>query len=67
MKVIEDVDKNRHYAIDASIVRIMKARKVLQYNDLVTACVIKKRIEDLISREFLEREEVSANIFRYMA
>nr|QBG82570.1 cullin-1 [Papaver somniferum] len=38
-KVIEDVDKDRRYAIDASIMRIMKARKVLQYNDLVTACV----------------------------
>ncbi|RZC64713.1 hypothetical protein C5167_008404 [Papaver somniferum] len=79
-KVTEDVDKGRRYAIDASIVRIMKARKVLQYNDLVTACVeqlsrmfkpdfkvIKKRIEDLISREFLEREEGSANTFRYLA
>ncbi|KAI3917635.1 hypothetical protein MKW98_021397 [Papaver atlanticum] len=79
-KVIEDVDKDRRYVIDASIVRIMKARKVLQYNDLVTACVeqlsrmfkpdfkvIKKRIEDLISREFLEREEGSPNTFRYLA
>ncbi|KAI3883553.1 hypothetical protein MKW92_044360 [Papaver armeniacum] len=79
-KVIEDVDKDRRYAIDASIVRIMKARKVLQYNDLVSECVeqlsrmfkpdfkvIKKRIEDLISREFLEREEGSANTFRYLA
>ncbi|KAI3852446.1 hypothetical protein MKX03_009409 [Papaver bracteatum] len=79
-KVIEDVDKDRRYAIDASIVRIMKARKVLQYNDLVADCVqqlsrmfkpdfkvIKKRIEDLISREFLEREEGSPNTFRYLA
>ncbi|KAE8679935.1 hypothetical protein F3Y22_tig00111392pilonHSYRG00010 [Hibiscus syriacus] len=30
-KVIEDVDKDRRYAIDASIVRIMKSRKVLGY------------------------------------
>lgn len=27
-KVIEDVDKDRKYAIDAAIVRVMKSRKV---------------------------------------
>ncbi|GKE51123.1 cullin-1, partial [Tanacetum coccineum] len=30
-KVVEDVDKDRRYAIDASIVRIMKSRKVLNH------------------------------------
>ncbi|KAG0470515.1 hypothetical protein HPP92_017215 [Vanilla planifolia] len=61
-KVIEDVDKDRRYAIDASIVRIMKSRKVLGHQQLVMECVeqlgrmfkpdfkaIKKRIEDLIA------------------
>ncbi|KAJ0802147.1 putative cullin protein, neddylation [Helianthus annuus] len=38
-KVIEDVDKDRRYAIDASIVRIMKSRKVLGYQQLVIECV----------------------------
>nr|GMC69745.1 cullin-1-like [Ipomoea batatas]GMC72124.1 cullin-1-like [Ipomoea batatas] len=38
-KVIEDVDKDRRYAIDASIVRIMKTRKVLGYQQLVMECV----------------------------
>ena len=38
-KVIEDVDKDRRYAIDASIVRIMKSRKVLGHHQLVTECV----------------------------
>lgn len=38
-KVIEDVDKDRRYAIDASIVRIMKSRKVLGYQQLVMECV----------------------------
>ncbi|KAI3944785.1 hypothetical protein MKW92_046848 [Papaver armeniacum] len=79
-KVIEDVDKDRRFSIDASIVRIMKARKVLQYNELVTACVeqlsrmfkpdfkvIKRRIEDLISREFLERDKDNTNTFKYLA
>nr|XP_027189145.1 cullin-1-like [Cicer arietinum] len=79
-KVIEDVDKDRRYAIDASIVRIMKSRKVLNYQQLVMECVeqlgrmfkpdvkaIKKRIEDLISRDYLERDKDNANLFKYLA
>lgn len=79
-KVIEDVDKDRRYAIDASIVRIMKSRKVLGHQQLVLECVeqlgrmfkpdfkiIKKRIEDLIAREYLERDKENPNNFRYLA
>ncbi|KAD6453837.1 hypothetical protein R6Q59_015626 [Mikania micrantha] len=79
-KVIEEVDMDRRYAIDASIVRIMKSRKVLGYQQLVMECVeqlghmfkpdvkaIKKRIEDLITREYLERDKGNANLFRYLA
>ncbi|KAM0029605.1 putative cullin protein, neddylation [Helianthus debilis subsp. tardiflorus] len=79
-KVIEDVDKDRRYAIDASIVRIMKSRKVLEYQQLVMECVgqlrsmfmpdvkaIKKRIEDLITRDYLERDKDNPNMFRYLA
>ncbi|KAK9086507.1 hypothetical protein Syun_028901 [Stephania yunnanensis] len=79
-KVIEDVDKDRRYAIDASIVRIMKSRKVLGYQQLVMECVeqlgrmfkpdfkiIKKRIEDLITRDYLERDKDNPNMFRYLA
>ncbi|KAF6139115.1 hypothetical protein GIB67_009958 [Kingdonia uniflora] len=79
-KVIEDVDKDRRYAIDASIVRIMKSRKVLGHTQLVTECVeqlnrmfkpdfkaIKKRIEDLITRDYLERDKENPNLFKYLA
>ncbi|XP_019175238.1 PREDICTED: cullin-1-like [Ipomoea nil] len=79
-KVIEDVDKDRRYAIDASIVRIMKSRKVLGYQQLVMECVeqlgrmfkpdvkaIKKRIEDLITRDYLERDKDNPNMFKYLA
>ncbi|GER46235.1 cullin 1 [Striga asiatica] len=79
-KVIEDVDKDRRYAIDASIVRIMKSRKVLGYQQLVAECVdqlnrmfkpdvkaIKKRIEDLITRDYLERDKDNPNLFKYLA
>ena len=33
-KVVEDVDKDRRYIIDASIVRIMKSRKILSHQQL---------------------------------
>nr|CAD1829632.1 unnamed protein product [Ananas comosus var. bracteatus] len=79
-KVVEDVDKDRRYAIDASIVRIMKSRKVLGHQQLVMECVeqlgrmfkpdfkaIKKRIEDLITRDYLERDKDNPNVYRYLA
>ncbi|KAH0765574.1 hypothetical protein KY285_001445 [Solanum tuberosum] len=79
-KIIEDVDKDRRYAIDASIVRIMKSHKVLAHQQLVVECVqqlgrifkpdvkaIKKRIEDLISREYLERDKDDPNFYKYLA
>ena len=69
----EDINKDKRFLIDASIVRIMKAKKVLHYKILVSECAqelkglfkldvmeVKIRIEDLIEREFLEidRKEV---------
>lgn len=79
-KVIEDVDKDRRYAIDAAIVRTMKSRKQLPHQQLVIEVVnqlnrmfqpdfrlIKKRIEDLISREYLERDKENPQLFRYLA
>jgi len=38
-KVVEDVGKDRMFAIDAAIVRIMKSRKVLGYQQLITETV----------------------------
>ncbi|GLT42501.1 hypothetical protein SLA2020_164970 [Shorea laevis] len=79
-KVVEDVDKDRRYAIDAALVRIMKSRKVLGHQQLVSECVeqlsrmfkrdieaIKKRMEDLITRDYLERDKENPNLFRYLA
>ena len=36
---MEDVDKDRRYAIDAAIVRIMKNRKTLRYVQLILDCI----------------------------
>ncbi|XP_043710557.1 cullin-1-like [Telopea speciosissima] len=79
-KVIEDVGRSRAYAIDAAVVRIMKGRKVLNHQQLVGECLeqlsgtfkpdvklIKRRIEDLIVREFLDRHPENATLYRYLA
>ena len=62
------VEDDRKPQIEAAIVRIMKARRVLDHNAIVSEvtkqlqnrfmpnpAVIKKRVESLIEREFLER------------
>ncbi|KAJ8445458.1 hypothetical protein Cgig2_031271 [Carnegiea gigantea] len=63
------VEEDRKPQIEAAIVRIMKSRRVLDHNNIVTEVTkqlqsrflpnpveIKKRIESLIEREFLERD-----------
>ncbi|KAJ0988375.1 hypothetical protein J5N97_006731 [Dioscorea zingiberensis] len=79
-KVVEGVAKDRRYAVDAAIVRIMKHHKVLGHQQLMSECdeylgrifkpdfkLIKKRIEDLIGREYLERDANDSNVYRYIA
>eukprot|EP01064_Diplonema_japonicum_P037079 TRINITY_DN8601_c0_g1_i11.p1 TRINITY_DN8601_c0_g1~~TRINITY_DN8601_c0_g1_i11.p1 ORF type:complete len:769 (+),score=198.98 TRINITY_DN8601_c0_g1_i11:62-2368(+) len=72
--------EQRRHVIEACIVRIMKSRRTLSHNDLVTETIkqlshlfspdmriIKKRIEDLIQRQYLERDEQNRNQYRYLA
>ncbi|CAB3398212.1 unnamed protein product [Caenorhabditis bovis] len=74
------VEEDRKLEVEAAIVRIMKARKRLDHNNLVTEVtqqlrhrflpnpvVIKKRIETLIEREYLAREESDHRLYRYIA
>jgi cullin-4 len=72
------VFQDRQYQVDAAIVRIMKMRKSLLHNQLVSEVVaqlkfpikpgdIKKRIESLIDRDYLARDEQNANQFNYLA
>ncbi len=66
--------------IEAAIVRIMKARRLLDHNSIIAEVsrqlstrfvpnptVIKKRIENLIEREFLERDQTDRKLYRYLA
>ncbi|PWA86183.1 Cullin [Artemisia annua] len=74
------VEEDRKPQIEAAIVRIMKARRVLDHNNIVAEVtkqlqsrfmpnpiVIKKRIESLIEREFLERDKEDRKLYRYLA
>jgi len=73
-KVVED----RGYALDAAIVRVMKARKTLPHALLIANVLeqikfpakppdIKKRIASLIEREYMERDKDDSNVYVYIA
>jgi len=75
----ERIDEMRNIQIEATIVRIMKDRKRLDHNNLVAEVIkqlksrfqpapnlIKRRIEALIEREYLERDE-DRTTYQYLA
>lgn len=77
-KIHEAISMDRLHLIDAAIVRIMKARKTLCHRDLMGEVLnhlkfpaagtdIKKRIESLIEREYLERVEGDSSRYNYLA
>eukprot|EP00063_Salmo_salar_P067733 XP_014042568.1 PREDICTED: cullin-4A-like [Salmo salar] len=74
----ERVFQDRQYQIDAAVVRIMKMRKTLGHNLLVSELYnqlkfpvkpgdLKKRIESLIDRDYMERDKESPNQYHYVA
>jgi cullin-4 len=76
-KTQRGVVQGRQYQIDAAIVRIMKARKALPQTELLTelfaqlkfpveAADLKKRIDSLREREYLENDENDATLLKYL-
>ncbi|KAK9710592.1 hypothetical protein K7432_008351 [Basidiobolus ranarum] len=76
----ERVDEDRKHQIEAAAVRIMKDRKTMEHNNLISEVTrqlssrflpnpmdIKKRIEALIDREYLERSEEDRKMYNYLA
>ncbi|KAI9472899.1 Cullin [Zychaea mexicana] len=76
----DKVDEERKHQIEAAIVRIMKDRKTMEHNLLIAEVskqlsarfmpnpvMIKKRVEALIDREYLERSSEDRRAYRYLA
>ena len=78
-KVKKIVEEDRTHAIEASIVRIMKSRKIMNHNDLFAEIsqqttlfsmkqnIFKKVVENLIEREYLERDSNDIQLYKYLA
>jgi cullin 4 len=77
-KTVEGVSRDRLYLIDAVLVRILKARKTILHQALIPqvleqvkvpalAADVKKRIESLIEREYMERDGKDRNRYNYLA
>jgi cullin-4 len=77
-KTVEAVSRDRLYLIDAVLVRIMKARKTILHQQLIPQVLeqlkvpaqpadVKKRIETLIEREYMERDKEDRSRYNYLA
>lgn len=77
-KTNDEVFRDRQYQVDAVVVRTMKARKRLSHNELMSELLsqlrfpasaqdIKRRIESLIERDYLERDPDDNSIYNYVA
>ncbi|KAJ2348458.1 hypothetical protein GGH91_001364 [Coemansia sp. RSA 2671] len=74
----ERAEFDRMYQVDAAIIRILKARKQTDHSTLMselpgqlkfnsTATEIKERIETLIERDYLKRDETDPSIYHYLS
>jgi len=72
--------KQREFEIEAAMVRVMKARNRLEWNLLQVEVInilknrftpdskmLKKRLESLIDRKFMERDENDPKIILYIS
>ena len=77
-QTMERVFQDRQQQVDAAIVRVMKTRKSLTHALLISelmaqlkfptkASDLKKRIESLIEREYIERDREDAQKYNYLA
>jgi len=76
----KSIEEDRKFEIQCCIVRVMKARKKLDHNGLITEAIeqlkhrfkpsvpaIKKGIDMLIEKEYLQRDADDRNMYMYLA
>ncbi|KAH3815365.1 hypothetical protein DPMN_143887 [Dreissena polymorpha] len=77
MNTSEGLFEDRQYQVDAAIVRIMKRCKSLEHYSLISMLTnqlkfpvksadLKRRIESLIEREYMERDKDNPNLYNYV-
>ncbi|KAL5512777.1 hypothetical protein ACEPAG_3043 [Sanghuangporus baumii] len=80
IEVLKNVDEDRKLALQATIVRIMKARKTMKNQEVIQEVIshvsawftpnipdIKKAIDALLEQEYLKRVDDAHDIFAYVA
>ena len=78
--VSELLEEDRKYLVEADIVRVMKSRRICDHGELFGEVVkllagrfvpdkglVKNRIENLIEREFIKRDDGNRNMYHYVA
>jgi cullin 3 len=78
--VQEKVDEDRRHMVEATLVKVMKTRRKMEHNALVAEAtkllsqkfspdpiMIKKRIESLIDRDYMERDTDDRRFYKYIA
>jgi cullin 3 len=78
--VSDKVDEDRRHMVEATIVKVMKTRRKIEHNALIAEStkilsqkfnpdpgMIKKRIESLIDREYMERDTEDRRFYKYIA
>lgn len=79
-EVRSNIEEGRKHVVNAAVVRIMKACQTINHNDLIAQLIkqlqnrfqpstllIKQRIEDLIEKEYLKRDEDVPSVYHYIA
>lgn len=76
---LAETDTDRKHEVDAMIVRIMKSNKSLTHRLLIEEIIklskrfeptpgfIKRRVENLIEREYLKRDDDDSKLYHYLA
>lgn len=78
--VADKVDEDRRHMVEATIVKVMKTRRKIEHSALIAEAakilsskfnpdpaMIKKRIESLIDREYMERDSEDRRFYKYIA